>query len=51
MKIYGSFWVSLASVGLCYAAATDFPGDLKATGVKVVFPGDSSYAGFSQACE
>ena len=51
MKIYGSFLVSLAAVGLSYAAATDFSGDLKATGVKVVFPGDSSYAGYSQACE
>ncbi len=51
MKIFGSFLVSLTLVGHCYAAAAaNFPGDLKATGVKAVFPGDASYAGFSQAC-
>lgn len=42
--------VSLTLVSFCYAAVANFPGDLKATGVKAVFPGDASYAGYSQAC-
>jgi len=48
MKTCGSL-VSLTLVSFCYAAAANFPGDLKATGVKAVFPGDASYAGYSQA--
>ncbi|KAK2464778.1 hypothetical protein APHAL10511_003196 [Amanita phalloides] len=46
MRVYGSFFVLLSFVGFCYAAAHSFPDDLKATGVKAVFPGDASYSGY-----